>query len=109
MDGYVSFEVSPYLAHDTEDTMQEVRRLWHAVNRSNLFIKIPGTSAGVPAIEEMLYKGININITLLFSVRAYEAVAHAYIRAMEQRVAESQPVDHVASVASFFLCSPRLP
>jgi transaldolase len=103
MDGYVSFEVSPYLAHDTEGTMQEVRRLWHAVNRPNLFIKIPGTSAGVPAIEEMLYKGININITLLFSVRAYEAVAHAYIRAMERRVAESQPVDHVASVASFFL------
>jgi transaldolase len=98
MDGYVSFEVSPYLAHDTEGTMQEVRRLWHAVNCSNLFIKIPGTSAGVPAIEEMLYKGININITLLFSVRACEA-----------RVAESQPVDHVASVASFFLCSPRLP
>ena len=109
MDGYVSFEVSPYLAHDTEGTMQEVRRLWHAVNRSNLFIKIPGTSAGVPAIEEMLYKGININITLLFSVRAYEAVAHAYIRAMERRVAESQPVDHVASVASFFLCSPWPP
>jgi transaldolase len=109
MDCYVSFEVSPYLAHDTEDTMQEVRRLWHAVNRSNLFIKIPGTSTGVPAIEEMLYKGININIALLFSVWAYEAVAYAYIRAMERWLAESQPVDHVASVASFFLCSPCLP
>jgi transaldolase/glucose-6-phosphate isomerase len=103
IDGYVSLEVSPYLAHDTEGTMQEARRLWHAVDRPNLFIKIPGTSAGVPAIEEMLYEGININITLLFSVRAYEAVAHAYIRAMERRVAEGQPVHHLASVASFFL------
>src|SRR5919109_1746680 len=103
VDGYVSLEVSPYLAHDTEGTMQEVRRLWHAVDRPNLFVKIPGTSAGVPAIEEMLYEGININITLLFSVRAYEAVAHAYIRAMGRRMAEGQPVHHVASVASFFL------
>src|SRR5919109_5080256 len=103
IDGYVSLEVFPYLAHDTEGTMQEVRRLWHAVDRPNLFVKIPGTSAGVPAIEEMLYEGININITLLFSVRAYEAVAHAYIRAMGRRVAEGQPVRHVASVASFFL------
>jgi transaldolase/glucose-6-phosphate isomerase len=103
MDGYVSLEVSPYLAQDTAGTMQEVRRLWHAVDRPNLFIKIPGTSADVPAIEEMLYEGININITLLFSVRSYEAVAHAYIRAMERRVAESQPVRQMASVASFFL------
>jgi transaldolase / glucose-6-phosphate isomerase len=103
MDGYVSLEVSPYLAHDTEGTMQEVRWLWGAVNRPNLFIKIPGTSAGVPAIEQMLSEGININITLLFSVRAYEAVAHAYIRALERRVAESKPVRQVASVASFFL------
>jgi transaldolase len=103
IDGYVSLEVSPCLAHDTEGTKQEVRRLWHAVDRPNLFIKIPGTSAGVPAIEEMLHEGININITLLFSVRAYEAVAHAYIRAMERRVAERQPVRYVASVASFFL------
>jgi transaldolase/glucose-6-phosphate isomerase len=103
MDGYVSLEVSPYLAHDTAGTMQEVRRLWHAADRPNLFIKIPGTSAGVPAIEEMLYEGININITLLFSVRAYEAVAHAYIRAIGRRVAERKPVRQVASVASFFL------
>ncbi len=103
IDGYVSLEVSPYLAHDTQGTMQEVRRLWQAVERPNLFIKIPGTSRGAPAIEEMLYEGININITLLFSVRAYEAVAHAYIRAIERRVAERQPVHQVASVASFFL------
>jgi transaldolase/glucose-6-phosphate isomerase len=103
MDGYVSLEVSPYLAYDPEGTMQEARWLWGAVDRPNLFIKIPGTAAGVPAIEEMLYEGININITLLFSVRAYEAVAHAYIRALERRLAESKPARHVASVASFFL------
>jgi transaldolase len=103
VDGYVSLEVSPYLAHDTAGTIREVRRLWHAAERPNLFIKIPGTSAGVPAIEAMLCEGININITLLFSVRAYEAVAHAYIGAMERRVAEGRPVRHVASVASFFL------
>jgi transaldolase len=103
MDGYVSLEVSPYLAHDTAGTMQEVRGLWHAVDRPNLFIKIAGTSAGVPASEEMLYEDININITLLFSVRAYEAVAHAYVRAIGRRVADRKPVRQVASVASFFL------
>jgi transaldolase/glucose-6-phosphate isomerase len=102
-DGFVSLEVSPYLAYDTEGTMQEVRRLWSAVDRPNLFIKIPGTPAGVPAIEQMLYEGININITLLFSIQAYEAVAHAYIRALERRVAEGKPVERIASVASFFL------
>jgi transaldolase/glucose-6-phosphate isomerase len=102
-DGYVSLEVSPYLAHDTDGTMQEARRLFQAVNRPNVFIKIPGTPAGVPAIEQMLYEGININITLLFSVQSYEAVAQAYIKAMERRVAESKPVQKVASVASFFL------
>lgn len=102
-DGFVSLEVSPYLAHDTEGTMQEVRRLWHAVNRPNLFIKIPGTPAGVPAIEQMLYEGININITLLFSIQDYEAVAQAYITALERRAAEGQPIRNVASVASFFL------
>ncbi|MCI0458167.1 MAG: transaldolase [Gemmataceae bacterium] len=103
VDGFVSLEVSPHLAHDTEGTMEEVRRLFRAVNRPNVFIKIPGTPAGVPAIEQMLYEGININITLLFSVRAYEAVAHAYLRALERRLAEGKPVQHVASVASFFL------
>ena len=100
-DGFVSLEVSPYLAHDTAGTMQEARRLFQAVNRSNAFIKIPGTPAGVPAIEEMLYEGININITLLFSIQSYEAVAQAYIKAMERRVAKGKPVQNVASVASF--------
>ena len=83
--------------------MQEARRLFQAVNRPNAFIKIPGTPAGVPAIEEMLYEGINVNITLLFSIQSYEAVAQAYIKAMERRVAEGKPVQNVASVASFFL------
>lgn len=102
-DGFVSLEVSPHLAYDTAGTQAEVRRLWHAVARPNLLIKIPGTPAGVPAIEQMLYEGININITLLFAIKDYEAVAQAYIRALERRVAEGQSVQHVASVASFFL------
>ena len=102
-DGFVSLEVSPYLAHDTEGTKVEARRLWNAVARPNVCIKIPGTPAGVPAIEEMLYEGININITLLFAITDYEAVAQAYIRALERRVAAGQAVKYVASVASFFL------
>lgn len=103
VDGFVSLEVSPYLAHDTHGTMEEARRLFNAVNRPNVFIKIPGTAAGVPAIEQMLYEGVNINITLLFSIQSYEAVAQAYIRALERRVNEGKPVNNIASVASFFL------
>src|SRR5919109_677755 len=103
IDGFVSLEVSPYLAHETQATMREARRLFHRVNRPNVFIKIPGTAAGLPAIEEMIYEGININITLLFSVDRYEDVAKAYITALERRLAERKPVDKVASVASFFL------
>ncbi|MEJ2633858.1 MAG: bifunctional transaldolase/phosoglucose isomerase [Calditrichia bacterium] len=103
VDGFVSLEVSPYLAHDTEGTMEEARRLFAAVNRPNCFIKIPGTKEGVPAIEQMLYEGVNINITLLFAIENYEAVAKAYILALERRVAENKPIDKIASVASFFL------
>jgi transaldolase len=103
VDGFVSLEVSPYLAHDTVGTMQEARRLFHAVDRANVFIKIPGTPAGVPAIEEMLYEGIPINITLLFAIQDYEAVAQAYIHALQRRLAEGKSVNNVASVASFFL------
>ncbi|HLU99785.1 MAG TPA: bifunctional transaldolase/phosoglucose isomerase, partial [Acidobacteriota bacterium] len=103
VDGFVSLEVSPYLAHDTEGTMAEARRLARKVDRPNLFIKIPGTAAGVPAIEEMLYEGININITLLFSISDYESVAKAYIRALERRLEKGDRIDSVASVASFFL------
>ncbi len=103
VDGFVSIEVSPYLARDTEGTMVEARRLFKKVNRPNCYIKIPGTSEGVPAIEEMLYEGINVNITLLFSIQSYEAVAHAYIKALERRAAEGKSIKEVRSVASFFL------
>jgi len=103
VDGFVSLEVSPYLAHDTHGSTQEARRLWEVVARPNLLIKIPGTEAGVPAIEQVLARGINVNITLLFSVQDYEAVANAYIRALERRLAEGKPLDRIASVASFFL------
>lgn len=103
VDGYVSLEVSPYLAHNTETTLNEARRLFTAVNRPNCHIKIPGTPAGLSAIEEALYEGINVNVTLLFSIKAYEDVAHAYIKALERRHAEGKPIDRVTSVASFFL------
>ena len=103
VDGYVSLEVSPYLVHDTAGSLAEARRLWTAVDRPNLMIKIPGTPAGVPAIEELLSEGINVNVTLLFSVEAYDHVARAYLRALQRRAAEGLPLDSVASVASFFL------
>ena len=102
-DGFVSLEVSPHLAHETAASIGEAKRLWAAVDRPNLFIKIPGTLAGVPAIEELLVDGININITLLFSVERYEAVARAYLMALARRAAAGQPIDRIASVASFFL------
>jgi transketolase len=102
-DGFVSLEVSPYLAHDTEGSIKEARRYWREVDRPNLFIKIPGTAEGVPAIEQMLFEGVNINITLLFSIESYEAVAEAYLRALERGVEAGQPIDRIASVASFFL------
>lgn len=102
-DGFVSLEVSPHLAHDAEGSMREARALAAAVNRPNLFIKIPGTSACVSAVEQLLYEGININITLLFSIERYGEVAHAYLRALERRAAENRSLDDVASVASFFL------
>ena len=102
-DGFVSLEVSPYLARDTEQTMNEARRLYAAVNRPNCLIKIPGTKEGVIAIEEMLYEGISINVTLLFSVERYVEVALAYVKALQRRAAENKPVDKVISVASFFL------
>jgi len=103
VDGYVSLEVSPYLAHDTIRSLAEARLLWAAVGRPNLMIKIPGTPAGTPAIEELVYEGVNVNVTLLFSVGAYDEVARAYMRALERRMADGLPVDTVASVASFFL------
>lgn len=102
-DGFVSLEVSPHLVYNTEGTIAEARYLNEAVARPNVLIKIPGSAEGVPAIEQMLYEGVNINITLLFSIEAYERVAKAYLTALERRVAEGLSVHDVASVASFFL------
>lgn len=102
-DGFVSLEVSPLLAHDTDATRAEARRLWSMLDRPNAMIKIPGTPEGLDAIEDCLSEGININITLLFSVDAYEKVAHAYMRALNRRVEAGQAIDRIASVASFFV------
>ena len=103
LDGYVSLEVSPHMAHDPQGTMREARRYAAAVNRPNLLIKIPGTRKGVAAIEQMLYEGVSINVTLLFSVASYQAVMEAFLSALERRLAEGQPLESVMSVASFFL------
>lgn len=102
-DGFVSLEVSPLLAADAQGTMDEARRLWKAVNRANLMIKVPGTKECVPAIRTLLEEGININITLLFAQSAYEAVAEAFLAALEARAKKGQDIAHVASVASFFV------
>ena len=101
-DGFVSLEVEPSLAHDTDATLAQARDLWQRVDRPNLLIKIPGTDEGVPAIEEAIAAGINVNVTLLFSVESYRAIAGAYIRGMERRLDAGEPVD-VHSVASFFV------
>jgi transaldolase len=102
-DGFVSLEVSPEVARDTEGSVTEARRLWNAVERPNVMIKIPGTREGWPAIERCLAEGININITLLFSVEHYRAVAEAYLRALEKRLAAGDRIDRIASVASLFV------
>ena len=98
-DGYVSFEVSPHLAHDTERTINEAKRLRAAVDRPNVMIKVPATPAGIPAIEELIAEGVNVNVTLMFSMSHYEAVARAYIKGLERCGDPGQ----VASVASFFV------
>jgi transaldolase len=102
-DGFVSIEVSPLAARDPSVTTADARRLWSAVSRPNLMVKIPGTVEAVPVIQQMLTEGININITLLFSVAAYERVARAYVAALTARQAAGQPIDRIASVASFFV------
>jgi transaldolase len=102
-DGFVSLECSPVLANDTQATIEETRRLWRLVDRRNVMIKIPGTAEGIPAIEQGIYEGININITLLFSLHAYEQTMEAYIRGLERRVAENKPINTISSVASFFV------
>jgi transaldolase / glucose-6-phosphate isomerase len=103
VDGYVSLEVSPKLAHDTAGTITEAKRLYATLNRRNVMIKVPATEAGLPAIEEIIACGINVNVTLIFSQTSYCDVAEAYIRGLERRAAEGKPVDDVASVASFFV------
>ena len=102
-DGYVSLEVSPYLAHQTQATMAEARRLWKAVQRENLMIKVPGTVEGIPAFQQLISEGINVNVTLLFSQEVYEQVADAYIGGLEQFAARGGAVRRIASVASFFI------
>jgi len=102
-DGYVSIEVAPRLANDTQATIQEARRLWSAVNRPNLMVKIPATAAGVPAIEQSIADGLNINVTLIFSLKRYDEVMDAYLRGLIRRLESGQKVDRVASVASFFV------
>jgi transaldolase / glucose-6-phosphate isomerase len=102
-DGYVSLEVSPVLAHDTTGTIAEAVRLWDAVDRENLMVKVPATPAGVPAIRALIGRGINVNVTLLFSQRAYEEVAEAYVAGLEDYAVAGGDVSRVASVASFFV------
>jgi len=102
-DGYVSLEVSPYISDDTDATIAEAKKLWAAVDRPNLMIKIPGTLAGGPAISSTIASGINVNVTLLFALDAYIRVAEAYAAGLEERVKQGQPIDKIASVASFFV------
>lgn len=102
-DGFVSLEVSPHLADDTEGTVSEARRLWREFDRPNAMIKVPGTKAGLPAIRQLIGEGININVTLLFGLSRYEAVVGAWMSGLEDRLGRGEAIDHVSSVASFFL------
>jgi transaldolase/glucose-6-phosphate isomerase len=102
-DGYVSLEVNPTLAHNTEATLAQVKQLWEWVARPNLMVKIPATLDGLPAIRDAIAAGININVTLIFSIERYRAVRDAYLAGLDARLAAGLPVDHIASVASFFV------
>ena len=102
-DGYVSLEVNPHLAHDTNGTIDEARRLSAALNRPNVLIKVPATVEGLPAIRQLISEGISVNVTLLFGLPRYRQVAEAYLDGIEARLAHGKPVKHIASVASFFL------
>jgi transaldolase len=103
LDGYVSLEVNPHLAHDTAGTIEEARRLWKALGRPNVLIKVPATKEGLPAITQLISEGINVNVTLLFGLPRYHDVAQAYITGIEKRLAQGNAVNDIASVASFFL------
>ena len=102
-DGYVSLEVNPHLAHDTKGTVEEARRLWKALARPNVFIKVPATTEGLSAIQALISEGINVNVTLLFGLPRYRDVAEAYLAGLAARAARGEPLQHVASVASFFV------
>ena len=102
-DGFVSLEVAPGLARDTQGTLTEARRLWAAVDRPNLMIKVPGTPEGIIAVEELIAEGINVNVTLIFAQDAYDKIARAYVRGLQARADRGEAIDHVASVASFFV------
>jgi transaldolase len=102
-DGYVSLEVSPYLANDTAGTAAQAKQLWQEVNRPNLMVKIPATLAGLPAITQAISAGVNVNVTLIFSIERYMQVMDAYLSGLEQRLDAGLPVDQIASVASFFV------
>ena len=102
-DGFVSLEVNPHLANDTAGTVEEARRLWRVLDRPNVMIKVPGTSAGLPAIKQLLSEGLNINVTLLFDLQRYRAVIDAYLEGLEARLHAGKPVRNIASVASFFV------
>jgi len=102
-EGYVSFEISPAFARNTDKTISEAKRLWESFDRPNLMIKIPGTEEGVKACEELIFSGINVNVTLLFSVDRYEKIALAFVKGVERRIAARLPVHQVQSVASFFV------
>ena len=102
-DGYVSLEVSPYLANDSEGTAKQAKELWERVNRPNLMIKIPATKAGLPAIRQTIAAGINVNVTLIFSIERYREVMDAYLSGLEDRVLAKESIEHVHSVASFFI------
>lgn len=103
LDGYVSLEVSPSLALNTEGTIAEARSSWKLLDRKNVMIKVPGTKEGIPVIEQLISEGINVNVTLLFSLDRYREVAEAYVAGIEKRLANGESVEKVASVASFFL------
>jgi transaldolase len=103
LDGFVSIEVSPDLAYDTEKTIAEARRLFSTIGKKNILVKVPGTKQGLPAIEQLTAEGVNVNVTLLFSVSRYEEIAEAYIRGLEKRFRLKEPIDEIVSVASFFV------
>jgi transaldolase len=102
-DGYVSLEVNPYLAHDTKGTIKDAKRIWELVDRPNLMVKIPSTREGLPAITETIADGINVNVTLIFSLGRYNKVLDAYLAGLEKRLSAGKPISGIASVASFFI------